>query len=153
MGSYVSETNKQTNKQQQQKASIIKLSKRLRETYDFGRSSEELEDPKPRRESYDAYFRSKDRVESLVRNSKINSYTSSSKIRIFENIRKRRKTALNTNMKLTLSLLKVIKVNVLPSNSTHRYEVHKGEHGILYFAQTIADVAISSHNITHTFPI
>ena len=54
---------------------------------------------------------------------------------------------------LTLSLLKVIKVNVLPSNSTHRYEVHKGEHDILYFAQTIADVAISSHNITHTFPI
>ena len=54
---------------------------------------------------------------------------------------------------LTLSLLKVIKVNVLPSNSTHRYEEHKGEHGILYFAQTIADVAISSHNITHTFPI
>ena len=52
---------------------------------------------------------------------------------------------------LTLSLL--IKVNVLPSNSTHRYEVHKGEHGILCFAQTIADVAISSHNITHTFPI
>ena len=45
---------------------------------------------------------------------------------------------------------KVIKVNVLPSNSTHRYEVHKGEHGILYFAQTIADVAISSHNITPT---
>ena len=54
---------------------------------------------------------------------------------------------------LTLSLPKVIKVNVLPSNSTHRYEVHKGEHGILYFAQTIADVAISSHNITHTFSI
>ena len=46
----------------------------------------------------------------------------------------------------TLLLLKVIKVNVLPSNSTHRYEAHKGEHGILYFAQTITDVAISSHN-------
>ena len=54
---------------------------------------------------------------------------------------------------LTLLLLKVIKVNVLPSISTHKYEVHKGEHGILYFAQTIADVAISSHNITHTFHI
>ena len=54
---------------------------------------------------------------------------------------------------VTLLLLKVIKVNVLPSNSLHRYEVHKGEHGILYFAQTIADVAINSHNITHTFPI
>ena len=54
---------------------------------------------------------------------------------------------------LTISLLKVIKVNVLLSNSAHRYEVHKGEHDILYFAQTIADVAISSHNITHTFPI
>ena len=49
---------------------------------------------------------------------------------------------------LTLSLLKVIKANVLPSNSTHRYEVHKGEHRILYFAQTITDVAISSHDIT-----
>ena len=47
----------------------------------------------------------------------------------------------------------MIKVNVLPSNSTHRYEVHKGEHGILIFGQTIADVAISSHNITHTFHI
>ena len=47
----------------------------------------------------------------------------------------------------------MIKVNVLPSNSTHRYEVYKGEHDILYFAQTIADVAISAHNITHTFPI
>ena len=46
--------------------------------------------------------------------------------------------------------MKVIKVNVLPSNSTHRYEAHKGEHGILYFAQTITDVAIGSHNITHT---
>ena len=55
-------------------------------------------------------------------------------------------------LSLTLSLLKVIKVNVLPSNSTRRYDVHKGEHGILYFSQTIADVAISSHNITHTFP-
>ena len=54
---------------------------------------------------------------------------------------------------LTLSLLKMIKINVLPSNSTHRYEVHKGEHGILYFAQTTADVAIGSHNIIHTFPI
>ena len=30
---------------------------------------------------------------------------------------------------------------------------YKGEHGILYFAQTTADVVISSHNITHTFPI
>ena len=49
---------------------------------------------------------------------------------------------------LTLSLLKVIK-----GNFSHRYEVHKRKHGILYFAQTIADVAISSHNITHTFPI
>ena len=49
--------------------------------------------------------------------------------------------------------LKVIKVNVLPSNSTHRYEEHKGEHGILYFAKTIADVAISSHNITRMFSI
>ena len=54
---------------------------------------------------------------------------------------------------LTLSLLKVIKVNVLPSNFTHRYEVRKGKHGFLYFAQTIADAAISSHNITHTFSI
>ena len=52
---------------------------------------------------------------------------------------------------LTLSLLKVIKVNVLPSNFTHRYEVRKGKHGFLYFAQTIADAAISSHNITHIF--
>ena len=53
-------------------------------------------------------------------------------------------------MSLTLSLLKVIK-----GNFSHRYEVHKGKqyHGILYFAQTTADVAISSHNITHTFPI
>ena len=47
----------------------------------------------------------------------------------------------------------MIKVNVLPSNSTHRYELHEGENGILYFSQTIADVAISSHNITHTFPV
>ena len=54
---------------------------------------------------------------------------------------------------ISVLFLKVIKVNVLPSNSTHRYEVHKGEHGILYFAQTIADVVISSHNITHTFCI
>ena len=37
-------------------------------------------------------------------------------------------------MILALSLLKVIKV--LPSNSTHSYEVDKGKHGILYFAQT-----------------
>ena len=56
-------------------------------------------------------------------------------------------------MRINNSHEHVIRVNVLTSNSTHRYEVHKGEHGILYFAQTIADVAISSHNITHTFPI
>ena len=42
--------------------------------------------------------------------------------------------------------------NSIPTSNPQIWSIHKGKHGILYFAQPIADVPISSHNITHTFP-